>query len=285
MKSYCLHCGKILPQTPVRRGRKRQYCSDACQQRAYRDRKELRNTRLRNTSLDVFFCAGDNREFFQVAHECGYLLGIRSGRQSYGFDIQFVDIEYRKANFEKHLAVVARYRPKYATVLDLSETEVSKDDIARALRQYEQLAEHAEIPLIVPKLPGQIAMLPRDVALGYSIPTSYGGAQYTIDELENRRIHLLGGSPHDQMDYFIRLSDFAHVISADGNMAMRIARDFSKFWQNGAWVAHPDKGKTSEHLYLDCWRRSCTNIRAMWSTLTNVTEPAKRQTRKRERAS
>jgi len=43
--------------------------------------------------LDLIFCAGDNREFFQVAYEAGYLLGIRSGRQSYGYTVEFVDIE------------------------------------------------------------------------------------------------------------------------------------------------------------------------------------------------
>ena len=106
-------------------------------------------------------------------------------------DIQFVGIEYRRANFEKHLKVVAKYQPKYATVLDLSDEMVSEQDIERAMKQYEQIANCCQIPLIVPKLPGQIAMLPNHVAIGYSIPTSYGGAQYELAELQGRRIHLL----------------------------------------------------------------------------------------------
>ncbi|HEU0004042.1 MAG TPA: DUF6610 family protein [Ktedonobacteraceae bacterium] len=270
-RNNCKACGKLLP-IQQGRGRQRQYCNDACQQDAYRERKgENRNSLLRNKShLDLIFCAGDNREFFQVAYEAGYMLGIRSGRQSYGYDVQFVDIEYRRREFEKHLRVVARYQPKYATVLDLSEEEVSEQDIERAMKQHRRLSNYCQIPLIVPKLPGQIGMLPDHVAIGYSIPTSYGGAQYELGELQGRRIHLLGGSPHEQMDLYKRLDGWAQVMSVDGNMAMRIARDFSKYWQRGVWVDHPKKGTSGKLLYLDCWQRSCTNVRREWQRLTEL---------------
>lgn len=268
---YCQACGKLLP-LQTGRGRHRRYCDDACQQQAYRLRRgEKGNNLLRNKScLDLIFCAGDNREFFQVADAAGFMLGIRSGRQSYGYKVQFVDIEYRRRNFEKHLKVVARYQPKYATVLDLSDEQVSAQDIERAMKQYEQLSCSCQIPLIVPKLPGQIAMLPHNVALAYSIPTSYGGARYELGELIGRRVHLLGGSPHEQMDLYRRLDGWAQVTSVDGNMAMRIARDFSKYWQHGAWVDHPRKGTPGLSLYLDCWQRSCTNIRREWQRLAEL---------------
>lgn len=274
-RTYCQSplCNKRLP-IQTGRGRKRRYCDDACQQNAYRlrhEQEEKRNNLLRNKPyLDLIFCAGDNKEFFQVAYEAGYILGIRSGRQSYGYDIQFVDIEYKRRNFEKHLKVVAKYQPKYATVLDLSDELASERDIERAMKQYEQLSQYCQIPLIVPKLPGQIAMLPDGVAIGYSIPTSYGGAQYELAELQGRRVHLLGGSPHEQMDLYKRLDGWAQVMSVDGNMAMRIARDFSKYWQHGAWLEHPEKGTPGKMLYLDCWRRSCANIRREWQRLTEL---------------
>jgi hypothetical protein len=274
---YCQSplCKKLLP-VKQGRGRNRRYCDDACQQDAYRLRQrsgEKRNTLLRNKPyLDLIFCAGDNKAFFQVAYEAGYMLGIRSGRGSYGYDVQFVDIDYQRRNFEKHLQVVARYRPKYATVLDLSDDETLsiyeiKQDVERAMRQYEQLSHYCQIPLIVPKLPGQIALLPAHVAIGYSIPTSYGGAQYELGELQGRRVHLLGGSPYEQMEKYKLLAVRAEVISVDGNMAMKIAREYSEYWQYGAWVKHPEKGTLGKSLYLDCWRRSCENIRREWERL------------------
>jgi hypothetical protein len=130
--------------------------------------------------LDLIYCAGDNERLTRIAHEAGFLIGIRSGRAAHGFPVRFVDIEYRKPNFGKHLTSVKRHWPKYATVLDLSEDEVSQVDIERALVQYREMAVYCEIPLIVPKLPGQVAMLPDDIAIGYSIPTSYGGAKVSI---------------------------------------------------------------------------------------------------------
>jgi hypothetical protein len=87
-------------------------------------------------------------------------------------------------------------------VLDLSEEEVSTQTVERAMGQYQQLVGYCEVPLIVPKLPGQIALLPAEVAIGYSLPTSYGGARYELWELEGRRVYLLGGSPHDQMEVY-----------------------------------------------------------------------------------
>lgn len=160
--------------------------------------------------------------------------------------------------------MVKRYHPKYATVPDLSEQEVKQADIARAIKQYEALQPYCEIPLIVPKLPGQMALLPDEMAVGYSVPTSYGGAQYPIWELMNRRVHLLGGSPHEQMNYYRYISAIAEVISVDGNMAQKMAIQFAKFWQKGKWVEHPEHGRRKADIYLDCWKRSCANIRQKW---------------------
>lgn len=276
----CKACGKLLP-VQQGRGRHRQYCNDACQQEAYRERKggEKRNKLLRFSPLDLIYCAGDNERLTRIAHEAGFLIGIRSGRTAHGFPVKFVDIEYRKPNFHKHLLSVRRHWPKYATVLDLSEEVVSAQDVARALAQYEELSYSCEIPLIVPKLPGQIALLPGHIAIGYSVPTSYGGARYPLWELEGRRVHLLGGSPDAQMEIYKGLSTCAQVMSADGNMAQKMATQFAKFWQNGVWMPHPDRNTNTPDLYLDCWQRSCTNIRRAWQRLTELasTSPLARE--------
>jgi len=232
---------------------------------------EKRDNLSRNSHcLDLIYCAGDNERLTRIAHEAGFLIGIRSGRAAHGFPVKFVDIEYRKPNFAKHMLSVRRHWPKYATVLDLSEEEVSLQDVERALTQYREMAVYCEVPLIVPKLPGQVAMLPNDIAIGYSIPTSYGGARYPLWELEGRRIHLLGGSPHEQMDVYKTLSPCAQVISADGNMAQKMATQFAKFWQNGVWVAHPERHTNTPDLYLECWHRSCLYIRDAWARLTEL---------------
>src|SRR5258708_5484539 len=214
--------------------------------------------------IDVIYCAGANPRLTAIAHEAGYLLGIRSDRAAYGFPISFIDIDYKRPDFAAHLHVVAKHSPRYATVPDLSETEVNEADIARAVNQAYLLKGYCETVLVVPKLSGQLAMIPPDIAIGYSVPTSYGGAQYPIWELTGRRVHLLGGSPHEQMDLHRYIAAAGVVLSADGNMAQKIAIRFAKYWQRGQWVEHPRHGRAEKDLYLDCWQRSCTNIRQRW---------------------
>ena len=267
MSGTCI-CGTPLAQAIT--GRTRKYCSDACRQDAYRERKTFYNVcLLQKSRIDLIICAGGNRAFLQVASEMGYMLGLRSGYASYGYDIQFVDSEYKHPNFERHLKTIMRHRPKYAVVPDLSDKSVSAADIERAMRQYEQIALSCQIPLIVPKLPGQIARLSTDVAIGYSIPSSYGGARYDLWELAGRRVHLLGGSPLDQMEVFRQLAGRTTVLSADGNMAMGVARNFAQYW-DGGWIDHPEKGMSDKSVYLDCWRKSCENIRREWETLVEL---------------
>ncbi len=264
--STCI-CGVPLVQPPT--GRTRRYCSDACKQEDYRERTFRNKISVTKPHLDLIICAGGNREFLQVASDSGYMLGLRSGYASYGYDIQFVDNEYKHPQFEKHLRAVIKHQPRYATVPDLSDKSVSAADVGRALKQYEQLSEYCQVPLIVPKLPGQIARLPDDVAIGYSVQTSYGGAKYDLYELAGRTVHLLGGSPGDQMEVFRQLTGRATVLSADGNMAMGVARNWAQYW-DGGWIDHPEKGSSSKSVYLDCWRKSCQNIRREWETLVEI---------------
>lgn len=212
--------------------------------------------------IDLIYCAGKNRRLMQIALESGYLLGIRSDAADYGFPISFVDIDYRQPDFTRHLAVVKKHQPKYATVPDLSETEVSMADIARAVKQAEQLASYCETTLIVPKLSGQLPLVPPEYGIAYSVPTSYGGAKYGAWKLAGRHVHLLGGSPHEQM----RLARYlaGSVISADGNMAQLMATQFARYWRNRKWPRHPEWGQNKPDLYMECWQWSCRNIRQQW---------------------
>lgn len=212
-------------------------------------------------AIDLIYCAGGNAGLTQIAFEEGWLMGVRSDHWHFPYKLSFIDIDYKKPNFEKHLARVAKERPKYATVPDLSDKEVLESDIERAVRQAEQLRNYCEFVLVVPKLAGQVAMLPQDMAIGYSIPTSYGGAAYPIWELAGRQVHLLGGSPQKQLEAYRYISAIATVLSADGNMAHKCAVQFLKYWQAGKWLKWPN---TEKSQYYPCWRQSCQNIKKMW---------------------
>lgn len=261
MEETALRCPVCFsPLDGPGRGSGKIYCSNACRQKHHRGKRNA----PQDTSFDLIYCAGNNLVLDAIADRHGFLLGIRSGSRKFpGRPVTFVDIDYKKPRFERHLEVVKKLRPRYAVIPDLSDQIVDETDVERALGQYALLKEFCEVPLIVPKIAGQIALLPSSVAIGYSIPTSYGGAAFPLWELEGRRVHLLGGSPKQQMALFQSLSVIAQVKSADGNYAMKMATDYAMYWQ-GDWIAHPGRKLGEKDLYVECWERSCRNLRRAW---------------------
>lgn len=216
--------------------------------------------------IDLCYCAGGNTKLTGIAYEEGWQLGVRSDKWHHPYKLTFIDIDYKKPDFEKHLARVAKEQPKFATVPDLSDKELSEIDIERAVNQAERLKNYCEIVLVVPKLTGQIEMLPNELAIAYSVPTSYGGAQYPIWELTGRRVHLLGGNPHEQIKLYRYIQSIGQVLSCDGNMSQKIAIQSCKYWRQtgkmgGQWIDWPVEGKDQYYL---AFRESCRNIRQAW---------------------
>src|SRR6185312_13784929 len=209
--------------------------------------------------IHLIYCAGDNERHAAIADEEAWWIGVRSNKHAYNVPIRFIDNDYHAPDFKRHLEMVKRFSPHYATVPDLSEQEVNRADIDRALQQADQLSQYCETVFIVPKLTGQIAMLPEHLAIGYSVPTSYGGAQYPLWELEGRKVHLLGGSPHEQIKLYRYIACYADVVSADGNMFQLIS-GFGKYWKHGQWVEHPKHGLKDPNTTYQCIAWSLRNI-------------------------
>jgi hypothetical protein len=223
--------------------------------------------------IDPIYTSGDNRAYAALALAAHFLVGIRSDKSPYhDLPIQFVDINYACPDWSRHLKVVNEFRPRYATVPDLSETQVSQVDIDRALRQADQLAKYCDVPLIIPKLAGQLAFLPVDVAIGFSVVSRYGGVQSVEFELlpmlQGRRVHLLGGSPHRQMEMYRYISCYARVVSADGNM-FQLMSGRGKYWHKGKWIRHPSAGQEprNPHVVPECLAWSLSNIRHSWQAM------------------
>lgn len=218
--------------------------------------------------MDIIYCAAGNPLLVDIACEEGWLLGMRSDASPMRYPPVFIDIDYKHPDFEKHLAQVAHYHPQYATVPDLSEQEVTLQDVERATAQAEQMQPYCETVLIIPKLSGQIALLPEYIAIGYSVPSRYGGAQYPLWELAGRRIHLLGGSPRKQFQAYLHLSAIAEVMSIDANYHQAQAINYAMYWQRDQWHYHPRKGESdARDLYPECFRWSCRNLMQAWKKL------------------
>jgi hypothetical protein len=221
---------------------------------------------------ELIYCAGKNRVFEGIALAAGYTLGARLPATIY-HPIGFADQDWHNPDRAIYMQALAHHRPRMATVLDLEREEQRNDVLSWA----EEAAQYCERVLIIPKYSGCIDTLPRtiggaDVVLAFSVPTRYGGTQVPLWEFDGWPVHLLGGSPHAQMHYAAHLGAIANVVSADGNMANKMAHR-CKFWSakpGGAkgdrWWSLADVGLAhfGEGSNAEAFRRSCENIKAAW---------------------
>lgn len=219
--------------------------------------------------------------FDVIAHEAGYQLGARLPRTTY-FPLYMADQDWKKPNRETYMAALAEHRPTVATVLDWERDE----QLPEVLSWAEEAAQYVSRVLIVPKVVGGIGRIPRrvggaDVVLAYSVPSRFGGSSVPLWELAGWPIHLLGGSPHAQMQCWSHLSLVAEVVSADGNMAQKMATRWCQFWVRGNANASnrwwPTLLEANGMLWkgdgpAEAFRRSCVNIVAAWRQITGEGE-------------
>jgi hypothetical protein len=151
------------------------------------------------------------------------------------------------------------------------------DQFGEVMGWAEEAAAHVrEAVVIVPKVVGGVPRVPvsvggRRVILGYSVPTSYGGSPVPLWEHAGRPVHLLGGSPQEQLRLWYAFGGVGcAVVSADGNMAGQQARK-GRYWsrapgRKGHWKQLADCGDTrTDGVPLECFRRSLEAIRDAWA--------------------
>lgn len=187
----------------------------------------------------------------------------------------FVDQDWKKPDRARYVAAVEQHRPHMATVLDWERDE----QLTEVLSWAEDVAPFVEQVVIIPKVMGGIPQLPRriagrEVVLGYSVPTRYGGTELPIWEFAGWPVHLLGGSPHRQL----HLAHYCRVNSADGNYIMKMAKT-GQFWVSGTanhainrhfptlLEADGERWEPPERGAHEAFRRSCANIMAAWGAL------------------
>ena len=181
--------------------------------------------------IELIYCADGNKRFAQIAIETGYLYGAQVPNTVY-FPPYFCDQNWKNPDFERYMTALSKHKPQLASVIDW-EDHVSR---AEVLRWAESAAEFVETVIIVPKVAGGIATLPRviggkEVRLGYSVLTSFGGTIVSLTEFLGWPVHLLGGSPSKQfalagLSGGKRLVDAPrlNVVSVDGNYHQLMAR-------------------------------------------------------------
>lgn len=219
---------------------------------------------MANTSqpIEVIYCAAGGKRFAQIAIDAGWSYGAQLPGTVH-HPIMFADQNWKKPNRERYMAGLAKHKPRMATVLDLE----THEQLGEVLGWAEEAAQHVtETVIIIPKAFGIIGDLPRtiggrQVRLGYSVPTRYGGTELPVWEFAGWPVHLLGGSPHAQL----RMTSYLDVHSVDGNYAQLMASRYNEFWRDNKWHELQDyTGKIDVDAPYAAFTESCRNIIAVW---------------------
>lgn len=212
--------------------------------------------------MKLIMCAGNSR-WGEIAVQHGWLYGCRLPVEQPTQLLYFADQDWRKPDRAKYIAALEKYQPQVATVLDLER----KEQIDEVMVWAEDAARIVQTVIIIPKCFGIIDAIPEriggaDVVLGLPAGRS-GGQAPPLWEFGRRPVHLLGGSPQKQME----LAMYLNVVSADGNMACKMATRFCKFWTSNGWVQLIGYGKDAPYAafglsmrnIMEAWRCSETS--------------------------
>lgn len=215
----------------------------------------------------LIFCGGNNKAFYEIATAAGYLYGVQLPSTAYG-PLYFADQNWKNPNREIYINALSVHRPYMASVLDWEREE----QLPEVLGWAEDAAQFVEVVMIIPKVQNGVNRIPRvigdkPVRLGYSVPTKHGGTELGIWEFIGWPVHLLGGSPGQQM----KLSKYMDVKSADGNMAMKMANSRCLYWERGkgaysnSWNSIKEDGvRFAGDGTEEAFSRSCKNIIKAW---------------------
>src|SRR5712692_5657287 len=114
----------------------------------------------------------------KIAVAYGWFPGARytNLRDVKGFDkLGFLDIDWRKYDFSRHLEIAKLTRPTMTVARDIERHR----DLRRIIDQAFQLLEYAKYVIVVPKDPllesRLCSSIPTEFLLGFSVPTRYGG--------------------------------------------------------------------------------------------------------------
>ena len=222
----------------------------------------------------LIYCAAGNKRFSEIAIRHGFAYGAQLPNTIY-YAPGFCDQNWRKPDRAKYMAALAEHRPALATVLDY-EREAQLGEVLSWAHEAAQYVKEAVI--IIPKAQNTLAALPREIGgkevrLGYSVPTRFGGTEVPVWEFCGWPVHLLGGAPQAQMKLAAYLDN---VQSADGNYAMKMANQHNAFFvynkmaryaKNSSWPKLNEcGGEWIKHdVPYKAFELSCINIQAAWN--------------------
>lgn len=182
--------------------------------------------------LLTIFCAGRNKAFPQLARQSGMAYGTRHDYAPTDWPYM-LDIAWTTYDWQDYMDKVTRWQPVQAMVADY-ERPAQRETM---LSQIADLSAAGVLrPNVCPKFEGAVADIPAGCVVALSVPSRYAGwLPANLGDLRRRRVHLLGGTPHQQLALIPQLQAIgAHVLSVDGSSHESAAKKGSHF-EGGKW--------------------------------------------------
>lgn len=171
---------------------------------------------------ELVFC--HRAEFCRLADQLGFRLGTRSDQFDTnrtqelldgGFSIDFVDNDFENPSYDRLEEIVSRTAPKYVVLPDVYDIDDSTEVISFGEKMVDK---YNATPVIVPKTSFDYTKIPDRWIIGFSVPSGYGETDIPITEFTHHRVHLLGGSHKNQIEYANKaVENGIDLFSVDGN--------------------------------------------------------------------
>jgi len=245
-------------------------CSLKCRQLVSNSMRLHLSKLDKNKTPKIIFCGSPQKIAF-IALQEGLFSGAQMPATVY-YIPYFIDQNWRNPVRHLYMKAARRHKPNIATVLDWERPKQFKEVMSWA----KEISAYVRQIVIIPKVTGTIHKIPyyvnrKRVVLGYSIPTSYAGTTVPLSEFFRRPIHLLGGSPTEQIrlwNYF--RNNNTEVVSADGNQIWKMAMK-GRYWVDDEYVLMDREGdldrkyqESDDSLIEFTFRLSCKNVMAAW---------------------
>lgn len=190
--------------------------------------------------IELIYIRGGDKTAPILANETGWHYGVRHDYVPYG-DVYMLDIHWTDYDWSEYMNIVFLHEPIQAMVADLEH----ESQIEQMLNQCADLLRIGVRPCVCQKFDGAVKHIPLGAIVAVSVPTSYAGFLPSVDELNGREIHLLGGNPINQADLIVKYNGIGgRVISLDTNYHARKSQLGQFFNDDWRWV-QSNKGEFS----------------------------------------
>lgn len=175
---------------------------------------------------------GGNKKAPEWARQSGMAYGTRNDYHAPAWPFM-LDIHWTNYEWSEYIKLVKQYRPVMAMCADYEQPSQRRE----LYRQIRELKAAGVLRVMVcPKFDGAVKHIPSWCVIAVSVPSQYAGFLPTdLSEYSARKVHLLGGTPGDQIDIMAKINGAdGKVISLDGSSHESAAKRGSHF-ESGKW--------------------------------------------------